>query len=335
MRLKIGREAEKLVFQYEIYVDWNGSGDTTLMSEGVALANALTSGETSKSVIILSPGDHTVDNDPASISVDPWITIKGAGAFATRVFSQSTARPMFEITDQVTFQDFQLQTAVSGAAGTGVRIASSFTSRTNNFTRMNFKFNNTTIEYVSGTFSIRDCTFDGCLTVIDATGFNGTGFAPVIENCVGDGIVSIWDSRGAPTIPGTFFFTVSKCAIKTTFFGGGLLFRWDSGEIICTYNSYPTCVKIYEMSGTAELQDDYCTHVGNATTANFETTGTNCTVTSNFGKYKSSEFSFGKEGDRPSTYFDITLDVFVNKNDSKSFVRVDTWKWFNVFGGNA
>jgi hypothetical protein len=130
-------------------------------------------------------------------------------------------------------------------------------------------------------------------------------------------------------------FTLSKCVVTGFFTLDGL--QWARGTVLSSYNSFTGGsfggAGIYVMSGTATLQDDYCLQTTNH--KNFTTTGTTCTVVSNYGKWYETQFVLGKADNRPQTYFNLNNNEFVNSSDSRSYVNIPNLRWAFMFGGNT
>jgi hypothetical protein len=320
-------------FGREIFVDPSGSADETTIAAAITAASALTPTSSDAVKIYLSAGTHNVDNSVSTPVLPQDVYIIGSGTDSTRITASSSARATIECRSRCGISNVKLNL---GFGYIGFRIDSNGVNRDAGVVITNIKLEAaaTAFQLIDGKLLINNMKTDnfGAVTVVDATAVTFASSC-VIENCTFADIVNIILNTGAGF---DLTATVTKCLVTRTAFGNGRLFVMDSGTLISSYNTWggTGAITIYQLSGTATLQDDYCTETG-VYTNNFVISAAGVTVVSNYGKYDEATFSLTTEDQRPNTYFDTTSGVFINKSDSKSFVDIPLLQWAYMFGGNS
>lgn len=340
MRLETGVEAEKLVFQNQVSVDPYGSGDFTSITDALAYANSVASSSNLVGVL-LSEGNHIADNGTAACFIGEYVHVRGQGKTVTNVTDTTTSNPVFELNRNASIAQLSITTfgtcierSTPGSGNQGRGISDLF--------GVAFVNAITAINIIRGDLRMRD---------VETAGFGTTNFVNIGTSCIttvgilleNSIITSITNGFNITSTTGYKFIDVSKC-VFTGFFGTLRAFTTAASTfsiLKVTYSSFDVLNWIYDLDGTCTLIEGYNTQVARTTAAGaaphenvLRTRNTGVVVTSNFCSYYADEFNLAAETQRPATYYDLGRENFVNRDDSKSFVRIDTWKYFNLFGGN-
>jgi hypothetical protein len=325
-------DAEHISFARHIYVDPTGSADETTLNAALTTAGTLSPTSSSPVYIFLSAGAHTIDNSVSTPVVPQNVYIFGTGK-STRVLGASNARNILAMRSITGFFNAQINIGASFSMfeidANGVNPDQIII-----FSDLIFASCNVIFDMVSGKINAKNCSSVsfGVSTIVETANLTANSEANIIEGFVLEDVNTIVDTQ---TTAFNFEITVTKCSVTRTAFNGGRLFEMDSGTLTSTYNTWGGSTpkagnSIYELGGTATLNDDYCTQTSPYTN-NFLITSANVTVVSNYGKYDSSEFSLNNESQRPNTYFDTDQGVFVNRDDSNSYVNIPLLAYTNFF----
>jgi hypothetical protein len=325
--------AEHISLARHIHVDPSGSADETNLTDAITAASALTPTATNPVFIFMAAGSHTIDNSVSTPVVPTDVYIFGTGK-STRIIGASNARAILAMRSRTGFFNARLNIGLGFSMfeidANGVNPDQAVV-----FEGLIIETSATVFDMVEGKIIAKNCSTIsfGAQILIETANLTAASTGNLIEGWAFEDIVTIVDTQ---TTSFNFEITVTKCTVTRTSFGGGRLFIMNSGTLTSTYNTWGGLPgkggdTIYQLGGTATLNDDYCTQTAPYPSGNFSTSAAGVTVVSNYGKWDETEFSLNDESHRPNTYFDTNTGKFINAGDSNSFVEIPLLEYTNFF----